>query len=79
VAKPRELAIKILENDKAWTPERIDAAMHKGTENSYVLKNKIPVYIGYFTAVVKDDGQIYFYKDVYERDERLANLLFKEE
>ena len=79
VGKPRELAIKILENDKAWTPEKIDAAMHKGKENSYVLKNKIPVYIGYFTAVVKDDGQIYFYKDVYERDQRLANLLFKEE
>jgi len=79
VGKPRELAIKILENNKAWTPEKIDAAMHKGKENSYVLKNKIPVYIGYFTAVVKDDGQIYFYKDVYVRDQRLANLLFKEE
>ena len=53
--------------------------LHKGHEINYVLKNKIPVYIGYFTAVVKDDGQIYFYKDVYERDQRLANLLFKEE
>lgn len=79
VGKARELDLKILDNDKAWTPDRIDAAMHKGKENSYVLKNKIPVYIGYFTAIVKDDGQIYFYKDVYERDQRLANLLFKEE
>jgi murein L,D-transpeptidase YcbB/YkuD len=79
VGKPRDLAIKILENDKAWTPQKIDMAMHKGKENTYVLKNKIPVYIGYFTAVVKDDGQIYFYKDVYERDQRLANLIYKEE
>lgn len=76
VAKPRELAIKILENDKAWTPEKIDAAMHKGKENAYVLKNKIPVYIGYFTAWVKEDGEIYFYKDIYDRDERLANLMY---
>jgi murein L,D-transpeptidase YcbB/YkuD len=79
VGKPRELAIKLLENDKNWTAAKIDAAMHKGKENSYVLKNKVPVYIGYFTALVKDDDQIYFYKDVYDRDERLANLIFKEE
>ena len=77
VAKPRELAIKILENDKAWTPEKIDEAMHRGKENIYVLKNKIPVYVGYFTAWVRDDGQIYFFKDVYERDERLAKLLYE--
>ena len=77
VGKPRELAIAILENDKAWTPKKIDAAMHGGKEYTYVLKNKIPVYIGYFTAWVKDDGQIYFFKDVYERDERLANLIYQ--
>ncbi|MBC7845424.1 MAG: L,D-transpeptidase family protein [Flavobacterium sp.] len=77
VAKPRELAIKILENDKAWTPEKIDEAMHRGKENIYVLKNKIPVYIGYFTAWVRDDGQIYFFKDVYERDQRLAELIYE--
>jgi murein L,D-transpeptidase YcbB/YkuD len=77
VEKPRELAIKILENDKAWTPEKIDEAMHRGKENIYVLKNKIPVYVGYFTAWVRDDGQIYFFKDVYERDERLAKLIYE--
>jgi murein L,D-transpeptidase YcbB/YkuD len=77
VEKPRELAIKILENDKAWTPEKIDEAMHRGEENRYVLKTKIPVYIGYFTAWVRDDGQIYFFKDVYERDERLAKLIYE--
>jgi len=77
VEKPRDLAIKILENDKAWTPEKIDEAMHRGEENIYVLKNKIPVYVGYFTAWVRDDSQIYFFKDVYERDERLAKLIYE--
>lgn len=77
VGKPRDLAIKILENDKEWTPKKIDAAMHAGKECKYVLKNKIPVYIGYFTTWVKDDGEMYFFKDVYERDERLANLVYK--
>lgn len=76
VGKPRDLAIKILENDEKWTPAKIDAAMDGRKETTYVLKNKIPVYIGYFTSWVKDDGAVNFYKDIYKRDERLANLIF---
>ena len=75
VEKPRELAIKILEDDHNWTPEKIDEAMHKGEESWYTLKRKIPVYIGYFTAFVDAEGNINFYKDVYEKDARLAAML----
>ena len=78
VEKPKELADLILEDDANWTPEKIDAAMNKGKESWYTLKNKIPVYIGYFTAWVDDDGTINFYKDIYERDERLAAMLVEE-
>jgi len=76
VGKPRDLAVKILENDKNWTPAKIDAAMDGRKERTYVLKNKIPVYIGYFTCWVRPDGSIDFYKDIYKRDEHLANLIF---
>lgn len=78
VAKPVELANEILKDDKNWTPEKIDAAMHKGKETWYALKNKIPVYIGYFTAWVDNEGAIHFYDDVYQRDDRLATMLFEE-
>ncbi len=78
VAKPRELAIDILKDDPAWTPAKIDAAMHAGKETTCVLKSRIPVYIGYFTAWVDQQGVINFYNDVYQRDERLAQLLFDE-
>ncbi|MCF6129658.1 L,D-transpeptidase family protein [Flavobacterium sp. AS60] len=78
VEKPKELANLILEDDENWTPEKIDAAMNKGKESWYTLKNKIPVYIGYFTAWVDADGTINFYKDIYERDERLAAMLVEE-
>jgi murein L,D-transpeptidase YcbB/YkuD len=78
VEKPKELANLILEGDVNWTPEKIDAAMNKGKESWYTLKNKIPVYIGYFTAWVDNDGAINFYKDIYERDERLAAMLLEE-
>jgi murein L,D-transpeptidase YcbB/YkuD len=78
VGKPRDLAIAILKEDPAWNPGRVDAAMHSGKENTVVLKNKIPVYIGYFTAWVDQQGAINFYKDIYNRDERLAQLLLDE-
>lgn len=78
VGKPRDLAITILKEDKNWSPAKIDAAMNLGRENTYVLKNKIPVYIGYFTAWVDDEGELNFFQDVYERDDRLAKLIFSE-
>ena len=76
VAKPKELAAMIMKNDKKWNPEKIETAMNGGEEYWYTLKNKIPVYIGYFTAWVSDDGVVHFYEDIYKRDETLATLLF---
>jgi murein L,D-transpeptidase YcbB/YkuD len=78
VQKARELAVKILEGDKNWTPAKIDAAMHSGEEKDYVLKRKIPVYIAYFTAVADTDGNVKFYDDVYKRDNKLARVLYNE-
>ena len=78
VEKPKELANLILQDDPSWTPEKIDVAMKGGKEKWYTLKNKIPVYIGYFTAWVDDEGVINFYKDIYDRDNALAMLLLEE-
>lgn len=75
VAKARDLAIKILEDDKNWTTKKIDEAMNAGKESTYHLKDKIPVYIGYFTAWVDEDDTVRFYEDVYNRDGKLADLL----
>jgi murein L,D-transpeptidase YcbB/YkuD len=78
VAKPKELANLILQDDANWTPEKIDEAMNKGKESWYTLKNKIPVHIGYFTAWVDDEGTMNFYKDIYDRDATLAAILVEE-
>lgn len=75
VAKPRDLAVKIMENDTTWTPQKIDAAMNAGVEKWYSLKEKIPVYIGYFTAWVDDNGKVFFYDDVYRRDDSLFDII----
>ncbi len=75
VAKPKDLAIRVLKQMPEWTSEKIDAAMHRGKEQSVTLKKLIPVYIGYFTAFLDKDGQINFRKDVYNRDGRLLQML----
>ncbi len=78
VEKAKELANAILKNDSNWTSEKIAAAMNKGEESWYTLKSKIPVYIGYFTSWVDNDGAVHFYDDVYKRDNKLAKLLMTE-
>jgi murein L,D-transpeptidase YcbB/YkuD len=77
VGRPRDLAIAIMQDDPGWTPEKIDKAMNAGKESTYILKNKIPVYIGYLTAWVNFQGEIHFYDDIYKRDDRLAELLME--
>lgn len=71
------LAQAILKNDPDWSIEKIDSAMNGEVETPYELKNKIPVYMGYFTAWVTDDtGEINFYADIYGKDinaEQLQN------
>lgn len=76
VEKARELAVTLLKDDPKWTPEKIDRAMHAGKETTYTLKRKIPVYIAYFTAWADTEGRVAFFPDVYDRDPRLAALLF---
>ena len=79
MVKAKELAILLLKDDPEWNEERIHAAMYGGVETTYILKRRIPVHIGYFTAWVDDAGIINFYKDIYGRDDRLADMLFCKE
>jgi len=75
VAKPRDLALRILRNDPNWPPEKIDQAMAGTTEKTVVLKKKIPVVIAYFTAFVESNGDVNFREDVYQRDAKLLKLI----
>jgi murein L,D-transpeptidase YcbB/YkuD len=75
VEKARELAYAITKIDGGWPPEKVDKLMSQGTESIYRLNKKIPVYIAYFTAWGDDDGNIAFFNDLYERDQRLDKFL----
>jgi murein L,D-transpeptidase YcbB/YkuD len=69
--RPAALAEWVL----GWPAEKVEAAMHSAKNNQGVrLPRKIPVYIVYFTAYVRD-GELYFGKDIYERDRRLEEAV----
>ena len=76
VSEPKRLAQWLLRKDSSWTESKIDAAMNAGKEKYVTMKEKVPVYIGYFTAWVNYKGQLNFRDDVYGHDAKLAKLLF---
>jgi murein L,D-transpeptidase YcbB/YkuD len=75
VSEPFKLAQFLLRNDPSWDDKTITSAMHAGAERIISLKEKTPVFIVYFTAFVDNKGRINFRKDIYERDERLADII----
>jgi L,D-transpeptidase YcbB len=78
VGKPADLAAWLLRDQPKWTPDAVKAAMQSGPDNQQVnLTPPIPVVIIYLTAVVEEDGEVYFFNDIYGHDQRLNAVLAK--
>ena len=74
VEDPKALAEWVLRNNPGWTRERIEAAFKAEKEQQVNLTSVIPVLIVYGTAIVKEDGQVYFFDDLYGYDKKMAKL-----
>ena len=71
VEKPNELAQWVL----GWDATRVEQGMQEGGDNRTVkLPKKIPVYIVYGTAYLRD-GQLHFGNDLYHRDDQLVKAM----
>jgi len=58
-----------------WSPEQVREAMQNGRDDRHVnLKEKIPVYIVYFTTFMRD-GRLHFGNDLYGRDGALVSAI----
>ena len=78
VEKPVELAAWLLRDQPMWTVDSVRAAMQSGPDNQQVnLSRPIPVVIIYLTAVVEEDGEVYFFDDIYGHDRSLNAVLAK--
>jgi murein L,D-transpeptidase YcbB/YkuD len=80
VEKPAELAAWLLRDDPKWTLESITAAMQPGPDNQQVnLPKPVPVVIAYLTAIVEENGDVYFYDDIYGLDGVFNDALAKQQ
>jgi len=81
VEKPADLAAFLLQNQpngQKWTLDAVKAAMQSGPDNQQVnLTIPVPVVIAYLTAVVREDGEVYFFNDIYGHDKSLDAVLAK--
>jgi L,D-transpeptidase YcbB len=75
---PAELAAWLLRDQPKWTLDAVKAAMQSGPDNQQVnLNPPVPVVIIYLTALVEENGEIYFFNDIYGHDQRLNAVLAK--
>ena len=78
LGKPAELAAWLLQDQPKWTLDAVKAAMQSGPDNQQVnLTRPVPVVIIYLTAVVEEDGEVYFFDDIYGHDRSLNAVLAK--
>jgi len=75
IEEPVQLAQFVLHNQPGWTRDRIVTAMESGKSHTLKLDEPIPVLIAYSTAVIKNDGKVYFFPDIYQQDARLDQAL----
>ncbi|HEX4576846.1 MAG TPA: L,D-transpeptidase family protein [Edaphobacter sp.] len=68
---PDKFAAYVLRNTPGWDLERVQKAMHDGKDNLQVNIVPVPVLIFYLTAVAEEDGEIHFFRDIYDHDRTL--------
>jgi L,D-transpeptidase YcbB len=75
VEKPEELALWVLRGVPGWDMDHIREAEHGVDSRRVNLDKPIPVLIVYGTAVVREDGEVFFFDDIYGHDAALEELL----
>jgi murein L,D-transpeptidase YcbB/YkuD len=75
VQNPDQLAAVLLKQDQNWSQGQTMSAIENGYDRHIALRQKIPVYISYFTLKVNDDGSVATYGDLYGHDARMAAAL----
>jgi len=75
VKDPFKLAELILNDPVKYNRSELDAILETRETRRVHLSPKVPVIILYITASVGTDGEIRFYKDIYNRDQKVLDAL----
>jgi murein L,D-transpeptidase YcbB/YkuD len=74
VENPFDLA-EVLLGSEGWDQEKIKATLDSLETKTVYLPEPLPVLLLYWTAEMGPTGDVHFYSDVYERDQRIAKAL----
>ena len=77
LSQPAALAQFLLADQPDWTAAAIDSSMKLEKPHRVAVKQPRPVFILYSTAMATQDGQTYFYPDIYGFDSELRIKLQK--
>lgn len=78
VSDPLALAIFVLDSQNGgWEKEKVMELYNQDSRKVIRLSQPVPVHITYLTSWVDKDGTINFNRDIYERDEKLFNALYR--
>lgn len=77
VEHPFEFA-EILLGADGWTQDRFQEVLDSGEIKTVFLSKPMPVMLLYWTAQVDPGGDVHFYQDIYERDQRIEDGLDSE-
>lgn len=77
LSQPALLAEFLLSDQPDWTTTAIDSSMKMTTPKRVAVKQPRPVFILYSTAMAMQDGQTFFYPDIYGYDKELIAKLQK--
>lgn len=76
VEEPIKLATYLLRNKPGWDKQTILDTIATHREKYISLKEKLPVYLVYFTAWATPDGHVHYRDDIYGHDKTLAREYF---
>ncbi len=77
ISGAHELAEYLLKDLPDWSPERIQKTIDQGLGRTIILPDPVPVHILYLTAWADSEGNAFFCRDIYNRDQRLITALKK--
>ncbi len=75
VQKPFELVKLLLNNPQKWNQKTFREILDSKETRSVKLQKPVPILLLYFTARMGQHNQVYFFKDVYQRDEKVIKAL----
>lgn len=77
VQNPLDFGLELLKRDgRAMTMDSVQSIIHTGKTTNITLKNKMPIYIQYYTTAAIEAGHPAFYPDLYKREDAQASVLF---